>query len=80
MAWYGTRPGFSEIGLRASLIYWGVFLLFLLVTLYLALLDIRYNLLKFKLGERALFEDTIGNEDLRKELSDGRTRPDESSD
>lgn len=68
MAWYGTRSGFGEYGLRVLMIYWGIFALLLLTTLYLALLDIRYTLLEFKLGERELFEDTLGDETFRREL------------
>lgn len=74
MAWYGTRTGFSEHGLRALVIYWGVFSLLLLVALYMALLDIRYNLLQFRLGERDLFENTLGDESFRRDIRDARER------
>ena len=72
MAWYGTRAGFGEYSARVLFIYWGIFFLLLLLTLYMALLDIRYNLLQFKFGERELFEDTLGDETFRKELRAAR--------
>lgn len=80
MAWYGTRVEFGDDGLRAMLIYWGVFLLFLLATLYLALLDIRYVWMEYRMGERELFEDTLGSDDLREALAERRARREDSRD
>lgn len=78
MAWYGTRSGFAEYGLRVLLIYWGLFALLLLTTLYMALLDIRYTLLQFKLGERELFDKTLGDEAFRRELRGPNRQRDDS--
>ena len=72
MAWYGTREGFNANEPRMLFIYWGVFVLFFLTTLYMALLDIRYIFLEFKLGERELFDDTIGNEAFRQAIRDAQ--------
>lgn len=72
MAWYGTREGFNNQEARALFIYWGIFVLFFLTTLYMALLDIRYIFLEFKLGERELFDETIGNEAFRQAIRDAQ--------
>ena len=72
MAWYGTRDGFNSQEARALFIYWGFFVLFFLTTLYMALLDIRYIFLEFKLGEREVFDDTIGNEAFRQAIRDAQ--------
>ncbi len=79
MAWYGSRPGFNEYGRNVLVAYWGFFFLFLLVTLYMVLLDFRFIRMEFKMGERALFEDTLGSEDFRKNLRAAQNDPEESS-
>ena len=68
MAWYGSRTGFSEYGLRIAAIYWGCFGLAFLITLYMVLLDFRYIRMKYKIEERSLFSDTLGNPELREEI------------
>lgn len=68
MAWLGTRPGFSEYGRNTVLVFWAIFLLSLLVTLYMVLLDFRYIRMEYKIRERALFEETLGNESFRREM------------
>ena len=78
MAWYGSRPGFSEYGRNVLVVYWGFFLLFLLLTIYMVLLDIRFIRMEYKLSERALFEDTLGSEVLRTDLRKRQANCEES--
>ena len=48
--------------------YWSVFLLFLLASLYIALLGFRYIQLRYHAEKRAIFRETLGDELLRKAL------------
>ena len=68
MAWGGTRSGVTCLSPLALLAYWGVFLVALLVALYMALIDLRYIRLQYSLGEKELFEETLGSEELRTAL------------
>ena len=74
MAWYGAKPGMRELTWNVLAVYWGIFLLALLVTLYMVLLDFRYIRLMYLQEEREIFEDTLGDEEFRKALRD-RARP-----
>ncbi|MBL7644575.1 MAG: hypothetical protein JNK74_00155 [Candidatus Hydrogenedentes bacterium] len=55
--------------------YWGLFLVSLLVALYMALLDLRYIRMQYSLGEKELFEDTLGSEEFRAALRKAQNRP-----
>ena len=67
MALYGAR--FSLGATRAELfVYWGGFLLLLLIALYAALLDLRYIRLQYLLGQREIFQETLGSEEFRATL------------
>ena len=75
MAWGGTRSGVSNLAPVAQLAYWGVFLLALLVALYMALIDLRYVRVQYSLGEKELFEETLGSEELRTALRERHAAP-----
>ena len=77
MAWGGTKPGLTNLPPIAQLGYWGVFLITLLVALYMALIDLRYVRLQYSLGEKELFEETVGSEELRSALRDRHHAPPE---
>ena len=80
MAWSGTRPGVTSLDPVYQIAYWGLFLVALLVALYMALLDLRYIRMQYSLGEKELFEDTLGSEEFRTALRQARTqdrRPEE---
>lgn len=80
MAWSGTRPGVTSLEPVYQIAYWGLFLVALLVALYMALLDLRYIRMQYTLGEKELFEDTLGSEEFRTALRQARTqdrRPEE---
>lgn len=74
MAWSGTRPGVTSLEPVYQIAYWGLFLVSLLVALYMALLDLRYIRMQYTLGEKELFEDTLGSEEFRTALRQARTR------
>lgn len=74
MAWSGTRPGVTSLDPVYQIAYWGLFLLSLLVALYMALLDLRYIRMQYSLGEKELFEETLGSEEFRTALRGARTR------
>lgn len=68
MAWHGARS-FEPIPSKWYLaIYWGVFLAALIVAMYVVILDIRYIRLMYALGQREIFENTLGSEEFRKAL------------
>jgi hypothetical protein len=54
--------------------YWALFLVLLFVALFCAWLDMRYIRLQYKLGQRAIFEETLGSEDFRRELRERSRR------
>ena len=72
MAWYGSQRGFLENDPTYLMVYWGVFVLLIVTAIYMALIDIRYIRMEYKMGERALFEDTLGEESFREELRQAR--------
>lgn len=72
LVWYGAKPGVTSLGRPALAVYWGVFLISLAVTFYMVLLDLRYIRLQYSLGEKELFEETLGSEEFRKALRRAR--------
>lgn len=49
-------------------VFWVIWLLLLLLAMYCVLLDIRYLRVQFRLHERELFEETLGNETFRRAI------------
>jgi len=80
MAWYGSEPGVTSLEPGFLIIYWLVFGLSFLISLYMAFLDMRYIRLQYKLGEKELFEDTLGSEDFRTALRGERERDGDRAD
>jgi len=68
MAWYGPSIAGPGAGLRFIVIYWAVFVLFILLALYMALLDLKYIRLQYHLAERELYEQTLGSPSFRQAL------------
>jgi len=68
MAGVGTRlPSLN----RSPLVffgYWGVFALFLLASVAIALLDLRYIRAQYAMGRREAFRQTLGDESFRASL------------
>ena len=56
------------------LVYWGIFLFLLILTLYIAVVDIRIIRAEYAVMKRELFKETLGDEALRKALIEGERR------
>ncbi|MCX5758094.1 MAG: hypothetical protein NTU83_06240 [Candidatus Hydrogenedentes bacterium] len=72
MAWWGSN---TVVWIRdpvAFFGYWGLFTLFLSVSLFIVVLDIRYIRLQFLLGQRELLRQTLEDETFRRALLDAR--------
>jgi len=74
MAWYGSENRFFLYSLSLFLCYWGVFLVLLITTLYIVMLDIRFIHLQYTIGQRELFRQTLGDESFRKELIEAQRK------
>ena len=62
-------------------VYWGVFLLLFLGTLYIVALDLRYIRAQHAIAERDLFQETLGDREFREALNEAvRTQPDDNAD
>ena len=68
LVWFGPATLRTEPGLVFLCVYWGAFVLVLLVAFYAVLLDVRYIRLQYALEQRAIFEDTLGSDAFRKAL------------
>ena len=65
------RPGMGWLMLTA---YWVVFVLLLMAALYIAMLDLRFTRLEFKMREREIFHETFMSEEFRQALNDARKK------
>lgn len=74
MAFFGGRIAGPGTGLQILALYWGGFLLCLLLALYMALLDIKHIRLQFRLEERELFEQTLASPEFRTALKEAEKR------
>lgn len=72
MAWFGASEVTEETSILYLIIYWSVFLLFFLVAMYMALLDLRYIRLQYLVGQRDLYQDTVGDEAFRRALKEAQ--------
>ena len=69
MAYFGVRDITSmTFSVPQLLVYWGIFLLLLCVALYIVVLDMRYIKMKFAMERREVFQQTIGEEEFRKQI------------
>ena len=69
MAWKGADDVTAETSRLYLLVYWGVFMVLLCIAIYMALLDLRYIRMQFKIGERELFLKTVDDEEFRANLA-----------
>ncbi|MBP8128026.1 MAG: hypothetical protein KA184_00485 [Candidatus Hydrogenedentes bacterium] len=68
MAGYGVAYlGFSG-SVLVLLVYWGIFLLCLIVAFLMALLDMRYIRVQYALEQRRIFVETLGSKAFRESL------------
>ena len=68
MAWYGSDAPALQASLRYFAIYWGIFLLLLLISLYLIVLDLRFIHVQYLIARRDLLRETLEDEAFRKAL------------
>ena len=66
----------QEAGVRAPtssglvhFLYWSIFLLLILISLYMAVLDLRYIRLQYVAEKRDIFGHTLGDQEFRKSLT-----------
>ncbi|MBI5094257.1 MAG: hypothetical protein HZB26_17685 [Candidatus Hydrogenedentes bacterium] len=68
MAWFGAESEALRHSLLLMAVYWTVFLVLFVITLAIVLIDIRYIRLQYIMGERAIYQQTLGDETLRRDL------------
>ena len=68
MAWYGSDAPALQASLRYFVIYWGIFFLLLLISLYLIVLDFRFIHVQYLIARRDLLRETLEDEAFRKVL------------
>lgn len=70
------RPslGLSRQSLTHFVVYWLLFFAFFVTALLLAIWDLRYIRAQYRVDERELFQQTLGEEDFRKRLRDAERR------
>lgn len=78
MGLYGPNVQYRDSPL-AFAVYWTVFLILLFVTLWMVLIDIRYIRLQYRAGRRAIFMETLGDEEFRRSLRGEGGEPGEKS-
>lgn len=70
----GSRMQWAAWPAWAMIGYWLTFLLLLLVTFYIVLVDIRFIRAEYAVMKRELFRETLGDETLRRALIEGERR------
>ncbi len=81
MAVMSTELKFLRESLLYISIYWFIFLMLFMVSLFIVWLDIRYIKMQYAIGKRALFGQTLGSESFRKDLIErSKNKKDNSQD
>ncbi|MGI6458580.1 MAG: hypothetical protein ACOX5J_00525 [Candidatus Hydrogenedentales bacterium] len=68
LAYGGLHWNFPRQSLTHFMVYWLVFFIFFVTALLLAIWDLRYIRAQYRVDERELFRQTLGEEDFRKRL------------
>ena len=71
--WHALRESLLVMG-----VYWGIFLVLMIATIYIVLLDLRYIRMQYAILRREIFRQTLGSEEFQKALR--KTRERKSSD
>ena len=79
MAWLGVEWKALRESLLFLAVYWGVFFVLFLISLFIVWLDIRYIKMQYAMGKRELFKQTLGCEEFRKTLIDRTKGPGKGS-
>ncbi|MBI4556861.1 MAG: hypothetical protein HY706_04695 [Candidatus Hydrogenedentes bacterium] len=72
MAWYGPYWTLLRQSVFYFCLYWGTLVVLLIVSVYIAVLDMRYNYLRYTIARREAFRETLGSEEFRKALQQGQ--------
>jgi hypothetical protein len=75
LAWVGSESHFFLGSPVICVFYWGAFLALLGATFYIVWLDLRFIRLQYAIQRRALFHQTLGDEELRKGILDANPNP-----
>jgi len=78
LAYGGLHWAFPRQSITHFIVYWIVFFMFFFVALLLAFWDLRYIRAQYRVDERELFHQTLGDEDFRKRLREAERRTRES--
>lgn len=81
LALYSGRVVRVDASLPVLVLYWSAFIVLLMAALWMALLDVRYTRVEFKVRERELFQQTFLSEEFRQMLKNAREKdlpPDEN--
>jgi hypothetical protein len=78
LAWFGPNVVRTSPTLIVQCLYWGFFLVLLLIAMYMVLLDIRYIRMIYAIGKRDIFLSTVGSEDFRKAIIAARREAEEA--
>ncbi len=70
MAGFGTDMQMLRESRTLFVVYWGVFALLFLLTLYIVALDFRFIRAQHAIEERNLFQQTLGDEKFREALNE----------
>ncbi|MFO7975348.1 MAG: hypothetical protein R6V12_12015 [Candidatus Hydrogenedentota bacterium] len=74
LAYGGLYWDFPRQSLTHFIVYWLLFFLFFIAALLLAIWDLRYIRAQYRVDERELFHQTLGDEDFRKRLREAERR------
>lgn len=74
LAYGGVHWEFPRQSPMVFALYWLVFVLFFAAALLLAIWDLRYIRARYRVDERELFHQTLGEEDFRKRLREAERR------
>lgn len=74
LAYGGRHWDFPRQSLTHFVVYWLLFFAFFVTAMLLAIWDLRYIRAQYRVDERELFQQTLGEEDFRKRLRDAERR------
>jgi hypothetical protein len=74
LAYGGRHWDFPRQSLTHFMVYWLVFFVFFVTALLLAIWDLRHIRAQYRVDERELFRQTLGEEDFRKRLREAEQR------
>ena len=80
MAFLGASIDWTGWPPWAFAVYWGVFLLCFVGTLYCVVVDLRHIAAEYAVMRREAFRETLGDETFRRALRGAQSKPEDSPD